>query len=90
VRQRKRNRCAPFCDPGLPAWAKLCRAPTKESGRTDRAYGAGRAQIVDRKNLKAVRNLMGGVNHASQAPFRWFVCVVSTIDGASVRMVPLG
>jgi hypothetical protein len=25
VRQRKRNRRAPFCNPGLPAWAKLCR-----------------------------------------------------------------
>jgi len=27
--------------PGLTAGANLCRSPTKKSGRTDRAYGAG-------------------------------------------------
>jgi hypothetical protein len=33
VRRRKRDRCAPFCNPGLPAWAKLCRGyDAKEDG----------------------------------------------------------
>jgi hypothetical protein len=45
LRVNKRNRCAPFCDPDLTVWAKLCRAPTKESGCTHRTYGAGRADI---------------------------------------------
>jgi len=32
--------CVRFIFPALTRWAKLCRTPTKESGRTDRAYGA--------------------------------------------------
>ena len=53
LRVNKRNRCAPFCDPGLPAWAKVCRAPTKESGCKHRTYGAGREEVkLQIANLK--------------------------------------
>ena len=32
VRLRKRKRCAPFCFPGLPAWARFVSRPDKEVG----------------------------------------------------------
>lgn len=44
--------------PGLAAWAKLFRAPTKKSGCTHRAYGAGRRGISNWKceiQMKAKR-----------------------------------
>ena len=34
------GRCASSGDPVLSHWANLCRAPTKKSGRKNRAYGA--------------------------------------------------
>ena len=53
-------------DPVLSQWANLCRAPTKKSGRRNRAYGAGfegakaKAYATARRSEKRGKAELGG------------------------------
>jgi hypothetical protein len=57
MRRERKTLCSVW-DPVLPHWTNLCRAPTKKSGRRNRAYGA---EFIVALSYSLCRHLAGDI-----------------------------